>query len=107
MDCRIVHILNENVVCKIPYTCIRSNRSIPQFANQNALEVVLMYETLNHKPAKLIEMHFNRIKLNSEARIAERIPIIPTLKEKQAFYRFVERKYPLLWEDCVRKYGLG
>ena len=126
----VFHISDNNEIHKVPKSYYGESKTIIQLANTTILEVVLGYEVLNRKPDKLINIEFNRCKINSLANIVDRndssaiknfmnyslctadelslrkeIPIprahtVQTEKEKQVLYDFLKNKYPVLWDDC-------
>lgn len=126
----VFHLSDNNEIYKIPKSYYGQCKSITKLANMNVLEVVLIYETLNRKPEKLIKIEFNRYQLNHEAYATDKynsnalqnflnygltsaddlclrkeIPIprafiAPNEKEKQAIYDYLKTKYPVLWDDC-------
>jgi hypothetical protein len=126
----VFHISNNNEILKVPKYYYDKSKTIIQLSNTTILEVILFYEVLNRKPEKLIAIEFNRCQIDSAANIIDRndssalknflnynscnadelslreeIPIprahtIPTKKEKQVLYDFLENKFPLLWNEC-------
>ncbi|WP_373844437.1 hypothetical protein [Clostridium sp.] len=63
----ILHITDDYKVYKISKRIYEMNKSILKLANQNLLQVMLIYDTYNRKPHKLIKVEFNRITLNSDS----------------------------------------
>lgn len=126
----VFHISNNNEIYKVPKSYYDESKTIIQLANTTILEIVLFYEVLNRKPQELINIEFNRCKINSMTNIVDRndssaiknfinyslctadelslrqeIPIprahtVPTEKEKQVLYDFLKNKYPVLWNNC-------
>jgi len=126
----VFHISNNNEIHKVPKSYYNDEKTIIELANTTILEVVIFYKVLNRKPEKLINIEFNRCQIDSVANIIDRndssalknflnysfctadelalheeIPIpraytIPTEKEKQVLYDLLEKKYPLIWNDC-------
>jgi hypothetical protein len=61
---RYLFISNNNVF-KIPTPKDRIYKPIPQLANQDVLEIILYYETINRKPNKLLFISFDRMQLDN------------------------------------------
>lgn len=60
---KFLFISKEEQVYKIPTPNV-TYKAIPELANQDVLEVVLHYETLNRKPHKLVFVQFQRLALD-------------------------------------------
>ncbi|MGK0467700.1 MAG: hypothetical protein ACJAX4_003007 [Clostridium sp.] len=126
----VFHISNDNEIYKVLKSYYNDEKTIVKLSNTTILEVVIFYEVLDRKLQKLINIEFNRCQIDSAANIIDRndssalknflnynsctadelslhekIPIpraytIPTEKEKQVLYDFLEKKYPLIWNGC-------
>jgi hypothetical protein len=62
---RFLFITKDLQIHKIPIPNECIYKAIPSLANQEVLEVIIHYETINRKPNKLIFVSFQRLLLNA------------------------------------------
>ncbi|MFL0198508.1 hypothetical protein ACJDU8_23550 [Clostridium sp. WILCCON 0269] len=63
----VLHITDNYKAYKISKRIYEMNKSTLKLANQNLLQVMLIYDTYNRKPSKLIKVEFDRITVDSNS----------------------------------------
>ncbi|WP_442601836.1 hypothetical protein [Paenibacillus sp. KN14-4R] len=93
--CRYLFISsNGDKIIKISQPKNHKYKPIPQLANENVLEVILLYENKDRKPHQLLTVEFDRFRLDSNGNYEE-----TEADRIRAFHNFFAFGMPILLED--------
>lgn len=82
---RYLFISGEEKIIKISQPKNHKYKSVPQFANQDVLKVILYYENKDRKPSRLVLVEFDRMHLDSNG-----LYVLTDADRKRRLHNFFE-----------------